>query len=45
VAAAAAHAWVVRVEEPKLRGRFGVAYTEYLKRVPRWFPRRHRTDD
>lgn len=32
------HVWVVRVEEPKLRAQFGAAYTEYLRRVPRWLP-------
>ena len=35
-----AHLWVVRVEEPELAARFGAAYTEYLRRVPRWVPRR-----
>jgi len=39
-AAAAAHLWVVQVEEPRLRARFGAAYAEYLRRVPRWMPRR-----
>jgi len=38
-AAAAAHFWVVRVEEPRLRARFGEAYREYLGHVPRWMPR------
>ncbi len=38
--ALAAHLWVVRVEEPRLGARFGVAYAEYLRRVPRWIPRR-----
>ena len=32
------HLWVVRVEEPRLRARFGAAYAEYLVRVPRWLP-------
>ena len=41
-AAAAAHAWVVRVEEPRLRDRFGAAYVEYLRSVPRWLPHRSR---
>ena len=36
----AAHVWVVRVEEPRLRARFGDAYAEYLRHVPRWLPRR-----
>lgn len=39
VAAVAAHLWVVGVEEPRLRKRFGAAYAEYLRRVPRWLPR------
>jgi protein-S-isoprenylcysteine O-methyltransferase Ste14 len=34
--ALAAHEWVVRVEEPQLLARFGPAYAEYLRRVPRW---------
>ena len=38
--AAAAHAWVVGREEPRLRARFGRAYEEYLHRVPRWLPRK-----
>ena len=37
--AAAVHAWVVGVEEPRLRARFGAAYAAYLERVPRWLPR------
>jgi len=41
-AAALAHAWVVRVEEPRLRARFGAAYDAYLRKVPRWVPRRVR---
>ena len=41
-AAVAAHLWVVGIEEPRLRVRFGVAYAEYLRRVPRWLPRRSR---
>src|SRR4029077_7067771 len=33
-----AHLWVVRVEEPRLLARFGAAYAEYVRRVPRWVP-------
>jgi protein-S-isoprenylcysteine O-methyltransferase Ste14 len=36
----AAHLWIVRVEEPRLRARFGRAYEAYLAAVPRWIPRR-----
>jgi protein-S-isoprenylcysteine O-methyltransferase Ste14 len=38
-AALVAQAWVVRIEEPRLRARFGEAYREYVARVPRWLPR------
>jgi protein-S-isoprenylcysteine O-methyltransferase Ste14 len=38
MAAGGAHLWVVLVEEPRLRARFGPAYAEYLRRVPRWLP-------
>ena len=41
-AAVAAHLWIVRIEEPRLEARFGTAYAEYLRRVPRWLPRRWR---
>lgn len=34
--------FVVYVEEPGLRERFGLAYEEYCKAVPRWVPRLHR---
>jgi protein-S-isoprenylcysteine O-methyltransferase Ste14 len=34
----AVHAWIVGVEEPSLRTRFGPAYDAYLKNVPRWLP-------
>ena len=40
--ALAAHVWVVAVEERRLLRRFGEAYAEYLRRVPRWLPRRNR---
>lgn len=38
VVAAGAHLWVTRVEEPRLRRRFGRAYEAYLASVPRWIP-------
>jgi len=34
-----AHLAVVRIEEPELRSRFGAAYDEYCRDVPRWMPR------
>ena len=34
-----AHIQVVLMEEPLLEKRFGSAYCEYKKRVPRWIPR------
>lgn len=37
--AIAMHVWLVRVEEPRLRARFGGAYDAYLASVPRWLPR------
>ena len=33
---------VTRIEEPELRERFGAAYDDYCRRVPRWLPRRPR---
>jgi len=33
------HSFVVWYEEPILKKKFGAVYTEYLKRVPRWFPK------
>jgi len=45
LAALATHAWVVRVEEPRLATRFGAAYAAYLRCVPRWVPRGARLDD
>lgn len=41
--AGAAHTWVVRREEPRLLARFGAAYAEYCRRVPRWIPHRRPT--
>jgi protein-S-isoprenylcysteine O-methyltransferase Ste14 len=38
----AGHLLVVYVEERELRDRFGEAYTDYCRRVPRWFPRLRR---
>jgi protein-S-isoprenylcysteine O-methyltransferase Ste14 len=34
-----AHFMVVRIEEPELHKRFGQAYAEYCRNVPRWLPR------
>ena len=39
----AAHLWIVRVEEPRLRVRFGRAYEAYLRAVPRWIPSARRS--
>jgi protein-S-isoprenylcysteine O-methyltransferase Ste14 len=33
------HFFVTRVEEPGLRKKFGAAYEDYLKTVPRWLPK------
>jgi len=33
------HSFVTLYEEPTLKRKFGAAYVEYLKRVPRWIPR------
>jgi protein-S-isoprenylcysteine O-methyltransferase Ste14 len=32
------HFFIVLYEEPALKKKFGVAYEEYLKSVPRWIP-------
>jgi protein-S-isoprenylcysteine O-methyltransferase Ste14 len=37
--ALAFHLFVVFVEEPGLRRRFGPSYEAYCRRVPRWLPR------
>jgi protein-S-isoprenylcysteine O-methyltransferase Ste14 len=34
------HLFIVYYEEPTLRRKFGAAYEEYCKAVPRWMPRR-----
>jgi protein-S-isoprenylcysteine O-methyltransferase Ste14 len=34
------HGYVVGIEEPTLRKRFGAAYTRYCAAVPRWLPAR-----
>jgi protein-S-isoprenylcysteine O-methyltransferase Ste14 len=34
------HLFVVYYEEPRLREKFGEAYAAYVRRVPRWLPRR-----
>lgn len=33
------HTFVTYYEEPTLKRIFGAAYEDYLRRVPRWFPR------
>jgi protein-S-isoprenylcysteine O-methyltransferase Ste14 len=33
------HLFVIGYEEPRLRRRFGAAYLDYLRTVPRWVPR------
>lgn len=33
------HLFVTYYEEPTLKRKFGAAYEEYLRRVPRWIPR------
>ncbi len=39
--AAGFHLFVVGIEEPALRRRFGAEYAEYCRRVRRWLPRLH----
>ena len=41
-----AFAWyqVTRIEEPRLRTRFGPSYADYCRRVPRWIPGRGRDE-
>jgi protein-S-isoprenylcysteine O-methyltransferase Ste14 len=38
-AALAFHLFVVVMEEPMLRAKFGASYGEYCRSVPRWIPR------
>jgi protein-S-isoprenylcysteine O-methyltransferase Ste14 len=33
------HAFVMYYEEPTLKRKFGAAYEDYLRKVPRWIPR------
>ena len=33
------HAFVTYYEEPVLKKKFGAVYEDYLKKVPRWFPK------
>jgi len=33
------HSFVTFYEEPNLKNRFGGAYADYLKRIPRWIPK------
>ncbi len=33
------HLFIISYEEPNLKRKFGTAYEEYLKHVPRWIPR------
>jgi protein-S-isoprenylcysteine O-methyltransferase Ste14 len=33
------HFFIIAYEEPILKRKFGAAYEEYLRRVPRWLPR------
>lgn len=35
---------VIRIEEPRLRQRFGQSYIDYCRTVPRWLPRRPRSN-
>ena len=33
------HSFIILYEEPTLKKKFGPAYEDYLRRVPRWIPR------
>ncbi len=39
----AIHTFTILIEEPNLEKRFGQEWIDYVKRVPRWFPRLGRT--
>jgi protein-S-isoprenylcysteine O-methyltransferase Ste14 len=39
IAFVAVHTFVTLYEEPTLKRKFGTAYEEYLKKVPRWIPK------
>jgi protein-S-isoprenylcysteine O-methyltransferase Ste14 len=43
ILAVAFHLFVIGYEEPTLRGKFGAAYEEYCRTVPRWIPRVRRS--
>ena len=45
VFAVGVHLFVVLYEEPRMVKRWGAAYLEYCRRVPRWIPRVLRTTD
>ncbi len=42
---AALHTFLVVLEEPQLRRRFGAEYEAYLRDVPRWIPRAPRSSE
>lgn len=37
------HLFIIFIEEPNLKSRFGQEWVDYVKIVPRWFPRIGRT--
>ena len=41
----AAHLFVIIYEEPTLKKKFGAAYEEYFKKVPRWIPHFSKSND
>jgi len=41
----ATHGFIVFIEEPNLKRRFGQEWTDYTKRVHRWFPRLSKRDN